>query len=63
MEQKYIQLPPLPSDMPLESIEMIWLYAQMSDEKRAELMVQDLLFRETVMLCLHRSVIRMRQTH
>lgn len=34
MEQKYIQLPPLPSDMPLESIEMIWLYAQMSDEKR-----------------------------
>lgn len=34
MEQNYIQLPPLPSDMPLESIEMIWLYAQMSDEKR-----------------------------
>lgn len=34
MKQNYIQLPPLPSDMPLESIEMIWLYAQMSDEKR-----------------------------
>ena len=34
MQQNYIQLPPLPSDMPLESVEMIWLYAQISDEKR-----------------------------
>ncbi len=34
MKQNYIKLPPLPSDMPLESIEMIWLYAQMPDEKR-----------------------------
>lgn len=34
MKPKYIQLPPLQSDLPLESIEMIWTYAQMKGEER-----------------------------
>ncbi len=36
MEPKYIQLPPLPSDMPVEALETIWLYTQLSrQEQRA----------------------------
>lgn len=34
MKQKYIQLPPLPLDMPTEIIEMIWLYARLSKEEQ-----------------------------
>lgn len=34
MEQKYIQLPPLPLDMPTETIEMIWLYARLSKKEQ-----------------------------
>lgn len=34
MKPKYIQLPPLPIDLPVQSIEMIWLYAQMSREEQ-----------------------------
>ncbi len=30
MKQKYIQLPPLPMDMPVEAIEMIWIYISLS---------------------------------
>ena len=33
MKPKYIQLPPLPLDMPAEVLEMIWLYAQLSSEE------------------------------
>lgn len=29
MESKYIQLPPLPLDLPTEVIEMIWLYTRL----------------------------------
>lgn len=29
MKTNYIQLPPLPSNMPLKSIEIIWLYARL----------------------------------
>ena len=32
MEPKYIQLPPLPLDLPAEVIEMIWLYTRLSGE-------------------------------
>lgn len=34
MKRNYIQLPPLPADMPVESIELIWQYAKMPVEKR-----------------------------
>ncbi len=34
MESKYIQLPPLPSDMPAECIEMIWLYTRLSRQEQ-----------------------------
>ena len=34
MKPKYIQLPPLPLDMPAEVLEMIWLYAQLSSEEQ-----------------------------
>ena len=34
MEPKYIQLPPLPSDLPAEVIEMIWLYTRLSVEEQ-----------------------------
>ena len=30
MEPKYIQLPPLPLDLPTEVIEMIWLYTRLA---------------------------------
>lgn len=30
MKPEYIQLPPLPSDLPAEVIEMIWLYTRLS---------------------------------
>ena len=39
MEPKYIQLPPLPLDLPTEVIEMIWLYTRLSGEEQE--MVQD----------------------
>ncbi len=34
MKPKYIQLPPLPLDMPAEVFEMIWLYVQLSSEEQ-----------------------------
>lgn len=34
MKSKYIQLPPLPLDMPAEVLEMIWLYVQLSSEEQ-----------------------------
>ena len=34
MEPKYIQLPPLPLDLPTEVIEMIWLYTRLSGEEQ-----------------------------
>ena len=34
MESKYIQLPPLPLDMPAEYIEMIWLYTRLSRQEQ-----------------------------
>ncbi len=34
MEPKYIQLPPLPSDMPVEALETIWLYTQLSRQEQ-----------------------------
>ena len=34
MEPKYIQLPPLPLDLPAEVIEMIWLYTRLSGEEQ-----------------------------
>ena len=33
MKPKYIQLPPLPLDLPAEVIEMIWLYTRLSGEE------------------------------
>lgn len=34
MKPKYIQLPPLPLDLPIEVIEMIWLYTRLSGEEQ-----------------------------
>lgn len=34
MKLKYIQLPPLPSDLPAEVIEMIWLYTRLLEEEQ-----------------------------
>ena len=34
MKPKYIQLPPLPLDLPTEVIEMIWLYTRLSVEEQ-----------------------------
>lgn len=34
MKPKYIQLSPLPSDLPAEAIEMIWLYTRLSGEEQ-----------------------------
>lgn len=34
MREKYVQLPPLPLNLPLESIELIWLYARMPQEEK-----------------------------
>ena len=34
MESKYIQLLPLPLDMPAECIEMIWLYTRLSRQEQ-----------------------------
>ena len=34
MKPEYIQLPPLPSDLPAEVIEMIWLYTRLSVEEQ-----------------------------
>ncbi len=34
MEPRYIQLPPLPMDMPVEAIEMIWLYTRLSRQEQ-----------------------------
>lgn len=41
MKPKYIQLPPLQADLPLESIEMIWTYAQMKREEQG--LIRDML--------------------
>jgi len=38
METKYLHLPPLPMDLPIEQIEIIWLYAKMPEEKRKMLL-------------------------
>lgn len=34
MEPNYIQLPPLPSDMPIDLIEIIWGFARMEEPER-----------------------------
>lgn len=34
MDKKYVQLPPLPLDLPLESVMIIWLYAGMPDQEK-----------------------------
>lgn len=34
MKEKYVQLPPLPLDLPLESIETIWIYAKMPQQEK-----------------------------
>ena len=34
MGTKYVQFPPLPLDMSLEAIEMLWTYARMREEER-----------------------------
>lgn len=34
MEPNYIQLPPLPSDMPIELIEIVWAYARMEESEK-----------------------------
>lgn len=34
MKPKYIQLPPLPLDLPVEVIGMIWLYTRLSGEEQ-----------------------------
>lgn len=34
MEPNYIQLPPLPSDMPIELIESVWAYARMEESEK-----------------------------
>ena len=34
MKSKYVQLSPLPLDMPLEVMEMIWLYARLSEQEQ-----------------------------
>ena len=34
VKPKYIQLPPLPLDLPAEVIEMIWLYTRLSGEEQ-----------------------------
>jgi hypothetical protein len=34
MKPEYIQLPPLPTDLPAEVIEMIWLYTRLSGEEQ-----------------------------
>ena len=34
MEPKYIQLPPLPLDLPVEVVGMIWLYTRLSGEEQ-----------------------------
>ena len=34
MEPNYIQLPPLPSDMPTELIEIVWGYAKMEKPEK-----------------------------
>lgn len=34
MKRNYIQLPPLPADMPFEAMKLIWQYAKMPVERR-----------------------------
>lgn len=34
MKEKYVQLPPLPLDMSLESIEIIWIYAKLPQQEK-----------------------------
>lgn len=34
MEPKYIQLPPMPSDMPIELLEIIWGFARMEETEK-----------------------------
>lgn len=34
MEPKYIQLPPIPSDMPTEFVEIVWGFARMEEPER-----------------------------
>ena len=51
MKTKYIQLPPLPEDLPTELIEVIWLYAKMPKDRRKmfmEFMNDEEVFRHTV---------------
>ena len=39
MKPKFVQLPPLPLDLPVESIEAIWSYVRMAEEDR--IMIQE----------------------
>lgn len=39
MKPQYIQLPPLPLNMPKETLEMIWLYAHLSKQEQG--MIRD----------------------
>lgn len=39
MKPKFVQLPPLPFDLPVESIEAIWSYIRMAEEDRV--MIQE----------------------
>lgn len=34
MEPNYIQLPPMPSDMPVKFVEVVWVFAQMEESER-----------------------------
>lgn len=36
MEPNYIQLPPLPSDMPIDFIEVMWRFARMGEPERKD---------------------------
>ena len=38
MEPNYIQLPPMPSDMPPELIEVVWGFARMEEPERKKLL-------------------------
>ena len=38
MEPNYIQLPPLPSDMPIDLIEIIWGFARMEELERKKVL-------------------------
>ncbi len=41
MQKEYIQLPPLPADIDLKAVEMVWLFARL--ERNEQEMIHDLL--------------------